>query len=199
MVINYLKSGGNADLTALEIVTRRLEVAVGTYGLQPTPLEYFDISSAFGAYYISGWSDYGANEYNNGRITTLVIPTKTADNHTIVSVSQEAFAYYPLLRTLVIPVNIMASAFENEADEPDGATTVLIGSGVTFIGANAFKRQHNLTSITIRATTPPTLDSTSAFQYTNDCPIYVPAESVTAYQTATNWSAYASRIQAEVI
>ena len=34
------------------------------------------------------------------------------------------------------------------------------------------------------------------FNDTNDCPIYVPSESVEAYKAATNWSYYASRIQA---
>jgi len=37
---------------------------------------------------------------------------------------------------------------------------------------------------------------TSAFDSTNNCQIYVPAASVDAYKAATNWSSYASRIQA---
>jgi len=36
----------------------------------------------------------------------------------------------------------------------------------------------------------------NAFYATNNCPIYVPAASVNAYKTATNWKSYASRIQA---
>jgi hypothetical protein len=34
------------------------------------------------------------------------------------------------------------------------------------------------------------------FADTNDCPIYVPADSVDAYKAAENWSQYAKRIQA---
>jgi len=35
----------------------------------------------------------------------------------------------------------------------------------------------------------------SAFNDTNNCPIYVPSESVEAYKSASGWSNYASRIQ----
>jgi hypothetical protein len=35
----------------------------------------------------------------------------------------------------------------------------------------------------------------SAFNDTNNCPIYVPSESVETYKAASNWSSYASRIQ----
>ena len=98
-------------------------------------------------------------------------------------------------------VVIGRSAFEGWDDdyEGEGPTTILLGSGVTSIANTAFYRQHYLTSITIRATTPPTLESVFALSDTNNCPIYVPAESVELYRTATNWSAYASRIQAEVV
>ena len=44
---------------------------------------------------------------------------------------------------------------------------------------------------------PPTL-YTNAFENTNNCPIYVPLESLNAYKTATNWVAYADRIKAIV-
>jgi len=52
-----------------------------------------------------------------------------------------------------------------------------------------------LTSVTCEALTPPTLGS-NAFNYTNNCPIYVPSQSVAAYKTAANWSTYASKIRA---
>ena len=74
-------------------------------------------------------------------------------------------------------------------------TGVTIPSGVTSIDAYGFYHCTSLTSITILATTPPTL-GTDAFTNTNNCPIYVPAASVSAYQSAYSWSSYASRIQA---
>lgn len=72
-------------------------------------------------------------------------------------------------------------------------TSVTIGNSVTTIGDNAFGSCTSLTSITVNAVTPPTL-GIGAFDDTNNCTIYVPAASLSAYQSA--WSTYASRIQA---
>lgn len=76
-------------------------------------------------------------------------------------------------------------------------TSLTIGSGVTTIGISAFCDEMNLASITIKATTPPTLDDVEAGVFGgSDCPIYVPSASVDAYKSASSWSRYASRIQA---
>ena len=53
----------------------------------------------------------------------------------------------------------------------------------------------NYTSLTFLSTTPPTIGQ-RVFNSTNNCPIYVPAESVEAYKAASGWSSYASQIQA---
>lgn len=74
--------------------------------------------------------------------------------------------------------------------------TVIIPSSVNRIEGGAFRKCSGLTSITCLATTPPTMTNYSAFESTNNCPIYVPSQSVSAYKSATNWSTYASRIQA---
>ena len=84
------------------------------------------------------------------------------------------------------------SAFGDMSD----LTSVSISSGVTYIGNGAFGN-NSLTSVTVNATTPPTL-GTDVFNNTNNCPIYVPASVVEEYQTSTStgWSTYASRIEA---
>ena len=87
--------------------------------------------------------------------------------------------------------SIGQSAFE----ECSGLTSVTIPSNVTSIDKRAFYNCRRLTSVTVEATTPPTM-GIQVFNNTNNCPIYVPAESVDAYKTETNWSSYASRIQA---
>lgn len=70
---------------------------------------------------------------------------------------------------------------------------VSIPSSVTSIGNDAFYSCENLARIYIFATTPPTL-GTNVFDYTNECPIIVPAGCGEAYKAATNWSGYADRI-----
>jgi hypothetical protein len=74
--------------------------------------------------------------------------------------------------------------------------TVIIPSGVTRIEAAAFRQCSGLTKVCCLATTPPTMTNNNVFESTNNCPIYVPSQSVSAYKSATNWSTYASRIQA---
>lgn len=73
-------------------------------------------------------------------------------------------------------------------------TSITIGSGVTTIGDYNFVSD-TCQSITIKATIPPTIGN-DQFDLTNNCPIYVPSASVSAYQSASGWSQYASRITA---
>ena len=75
-------------------------------------------------------------------------------------------------------------------------TSATIGTGIESIGLQAFVGNVNMASITIKATTPPTLGN-NVFNITNDCPIYVPAESVNIYMTTpvNGWDSYTERIQ----
>lgn len=66
---------------------------------------------------------------------------------------------------------------------------------LTTIPANNFYGYTKLTAVVLLATTPVSLENTNAFTNTNNCPIYVPDESVEAYKEATNWSTYADRIK----
>ena len=76
----------------------------------------------------------------------------------------------------------------------DGLESVTISDSVTSIGNSAFYDCSSLTSVTVNAVTPPILGS-SMFINTNNCPIYVPCDSVDVYKAATNWSNYSSNIQ----
>lgn len=76
-------------------------------------------------------------------------------------------------------------------------SVVFVPDSVESIGTGAFSGCYGVGEYHFWRETPPTL-GTNAFQYIqSDCKIYVPAESVSAYKTATNWSAYASYIEAE--
>ena len=75
-------------------------------------------------------------------------------------------------------------------------TTLVIPSNISYIGTSAFYNCSGLTSITVHSVTPPTLDSRDSFDSTNNCPIYVPSESVDAYKAASSWVNYKSRIKA---
>ena len=111
-------------------------------------------------------SQSGSLYLNGTEITNLIIPDDVS------TIKKYAFAYNK------------------------GITSLTISSGTSIIGSCAFEGCTNLTSITCLRTTPPTLNNSNSFDYTNNCPIYVPAGSVDAYKRHTRWLPYASRIQA---
>lgn len=74
--------------------------------------------------------------------------------------------------------------------------TVYISSACTSIRQQAFYGCSALTTVTIEATTPPTMVWNNTFQgCTSLQHIYVPAQSVNAYKTAQYWDTYASLIE----
>ena len=120
-------------------------------------------------------------------LTSITIPSG------VTSISDYAFQYCHGLTNITIPSNVTSigtSAFLS----CNSLSSVTISSGVTNMGRSVFATCTKLSSVTVEATTPPTIGD-SCFFNTNECPIYVPCESVTSYKAATNWSTYASRIE----
>ena len=64
------------------------------------------------------------------------------------------------------------------------------------MGQEAFRYCTSLTSVTVKSATPPTLGFGVFYNGSSNLVIYVPAESVDAYKSASGWSTYADRIQA---
>ena len=132
--------------------------------------------------------------FNCDSLTSINIPSG------VTTIGDFSFAFCTRLPSITISngvTNIGTQAFGSCYS----FTSITIPSSVTSIGHWAFYECSGLTSITCLATTPPSAVTFpyvpwEAFDSTNDCPIYVPAESVEAYKSATNWSTYASRIQA---
>ena len=76
--------------------------------------------------------------------------------------------------------------------------TVDIGSNITSIGNNCFRDNTKLTSLTVRAASVPTLNTTLSNHGSFTPTIYVPSSSVEDYKGAAVWSNYAERITAIV-
>ena len=77
-----------------------------------------------------------------------------------------------------------------------GLTSITIPASVTSIGNGAFQYCYNLASVTVYATTPPSLGN-SVFNSCNDLDyIYVFSDLVGTYKGAIRWNAYSGKITA---
>lgn len=137
---------------------------------------------------------YGITEiqgsfYGCKNLKTINIP------NSVTSITGGGFTDCYVLKNVIIP-NSMITLDDQAFNNCRAFTNVTIPSGVTRIGVSAFSFSTSLTSITVEATTPPTLGIDAFHKTSPSLVIYVPSQSVNAYKTATNWSSFASRIQA---
>lgn len=73
--------------------------------------------------------------------------------------------------------------------------TITFPASLKTLGNNMFYQNQNYTeSLTFKGTTPPTISVNSLSGLKADCVIFVPAEAVTEYKIATNWSVRANYI-----
>lgn len=126
--------------------------------------------------------------------------TEATIGNNIIIIGSSAFQDCRSLTSVTIPdsvSSINSSAFARCY----GLTSVVIPSGVTRIEGGgfyigAFGYCTALTSVTVEAITPPTINSGAFDNNASDRKFYVPAASVATYQATSGWSTYASRIQA---
>lgn len=130
----------------------------------------------------------GRNAFHNCTgLTSVNIPSG------VTSINNTTFFQCGSLTSITIPNGVTSIGF-GAFEQCSGLTSLTIPASVTSIGGQAFWRCSGLTIITVEATTPPDLGSNqSQFSDTNNCPIYVPCESVEEYKSS--WSNYSSRIR----
>ena len=116
--------------------------------------------------------------------------------NSITQIKDYAFQNCHSLFNIIIPNNVTAigsTAFNNCYS----LARITVPSSVTSIGNSAFKNCYGMAEYHILPTTPPTLGTTAFDGIQSDCIIYVPQGALSAYQSATNWSTYASYMQEE--
>lgn len=112
----------------------------------------------------------------------------------VTYIGSSVFACCPSLTSIVIP-NSVSIVDQWAFAQDSNIVSITLGSGITALGFDVFERCYNLRSLTIYAVQPPsTVDEYSSWPFLPDSVIiYVPEESVSAYQSAPKWGQYRIR------
>ena len=132
------------------------------------------------------------NIHNNAFYGCESLKEITIPNN-ITEVNSSVFGNCSSLVRVIIPESVTTINF-SAFDGCSSLVNVTIPSSVTNINGMAFSNCNNLTNITLLPTTPPTLGGNAFMNISANAVFTVPRGSLSAYQTATNWSQYADKM-----
>ena len=121
--------------------------------------------------------------------STTIIP------ESVTSIGEDAFYDCDNLTSITLPESV-TSIGEDAFYDCDNLTSITLPKSMTSIESGAFAACSSLTSITCKSITPPVCKSPSpesagTFEFLDESiPVFVPAASVSAYQTANVWKEF---------
>ena len=157
----------------------------------------------YGSSYYTPWVQYandiktiiineGMKAIGNGAFNDFHNLTSVSLPSSLTSIGERSFHYCPALTTIEIPSNV--TEIKQYAFIGSGLTSIDIPASVTAIGMFAFRDCSNLSSVTVRATTPPKL-GWDVFDFNAaGRKIYVPYDALDDYKGAAEWCLYANDI-----
>ncbi len=114
--------------------------------------------------------------------------TSLTIGNSVTSIGGFAFIGCSSVTSLTIP-NSVKSIGDHAFYQCTGLTSLTIGNNVDTIKVAAFADCSGLSMMMVKASEPPTLTDTNVFHgVTTSIPVYVPNDSLSAYQSADVWS-----------
>lgn len=146
-----------------------------------------------------GNTAYDSRDNCNALIETATNTLLAGCNNTVIpsgitAIGASAFEGCNGLTSIVLP-NTLETIGEGAFSICRSLTSITIPTSVTSIGYFAFLYCNSLTTLNMLPVSVPLLGSEYDFYYSPSVVIYVPYESLEAYQTATYWSSYANKMQ----
>lgn len=115
--------------------------------------------------------------------------------NSLVAIGEYALAWNTKMKELYVPDSV--ENIDNCAFYNSGLETIYIGSNIKRIGNEAFNYCGALKNVFIKAVVPPAINLFTFTRNSDSLKIYVPAQSVNAYKTASEyWRLLADRIEA---
>lgn len=220
---NYVFSGTNLTVVTLPDALTTLGSSKYTFSNCTSLTEFhpnkvtvlnegcFKGCTSLSSFDFSGITSIGVSSFESTAFTTLSLPLLTAiPSNAFNSCSSLASVSLPNVQTLAgrafwsctsltgISLPSIVSVENQALGSCTQLKTVDLGASVASIAYNPFHGVASITSLTIRATSVPTLGGILCVSGSFNGTIYVPAASVEDYKAAANWSTYAERITAIV-
>ena len=112
-------------------------------------------------------------------------------NDCVTNIDASAFLSFTNIRNISLP-DSLTTIGDYAFYHCTKLTGLTIPSGVTAIGQQILAFTENISSLTVNATTPPSLGTNALGN--KIYPIYVPCDCVNTYKQASGWASYSSRI-----
>lgn len=162
--------------------------AIRDYAMQSNGFATSMTNKATGLIFSSGITSIGLQSFTSWPLaTSLVLPT------TLLTIGNLAFSSWSALLEILIPNSVTSignGAFQNAT----ACKKVTLGTSLATIGTTAFLSLSACDEIICLRTAPPVIQTNTFNSLKTTCVIKVPSASLTAYQTAPNWSVHASKM-----